>query len=187
MKSILTVAVLLVLLAVFPDAAKSQGRSGGGNGNPPTDTSGAVQIVDSTGKTVGRAISVGVAVSVNGLVLAFQLREHDSSMGFDWDRRYLVMTFATPNCTGQPYLLNSMTVGGSRPISTQRIGNQWVAYYARIDRVNFTMRSWLYEDGSCRTDSPNGGTIPLPWDTLGYPVDQQLSLDALGIAPFFYR
>ena len=157
------------------------------------DTAAALRWVDSTGKTLGRAVGAGTAlVSYNGELLMMGGLEAifgcvDPAQvdctyraGTDWSPYFASSAYTSADCSGAAYssFLTGATPYGSIPVVEDGIPYIYITRMADVALI--PIRSYLL-NGGCRV-SPSG-----IGETFAAPVFAVEQAALFGTAPFFQK
>jgi hypothetical protein len=166
----------------------------------------APELIDSTGRSLGRYAGDSVLVLYGGQVVRIFTDAHwdystgrPASSGLTW--KYVPIYYTSLDCTGQSYIGASLFAqtpqGATTPpavtpytspaygshflLAPFRIGNTWTAYISAENPTfqQVAIQSELQYGGSCAQKS-----YPTLWVT---PVITQVGLDIYGVPPFYVR
>ncbi|MDB5854786.1 MAG: hypothetical protein JWR22_2827 [Herminiimonas sp.] len=184
MKKIILAASILMTIGDSAIAAQPAG-----NGN--SSSAAPAVFVDGAGKIIGRVVPQPATANIAGVLVSYQTEsvafaltlDQDAgtprSTGFKWVQG--VIFFATGDCTGQAYIIQTSAVGqgGARWAMALAQGNQWTGYVSLPNAAfqTTTFASVLNATG-CHPTSSGGPALP---------VAASFPLDALGIPPFFMK
>lgn len=168
------------------DDEHGPGRDGVLSGRPVQQP---VVVVDSTGRVMGRLApsftgqAGAVVVRYGQETLLLPLGTHAAangsalSTGLNWSSGYLY--HGGPNCTGQLYIPAPYGAGGTRAVQTEQRGSQWLLHVGVGGPPQPIPTASVSTGGKDCFNSNTPGQ--------GHRVETTVSLDRLGIAPFFVR
>ena len=146
-----------------------------------------VWLVDSTGRIMGRVApgqsGPALVLGYRGDTLVVPLSGYSagtrSTTGLNWSTPYVY--YSGPNCTGDWLIPAGSGMVGTRAVAPEQRGNQWFLLVGGNRETQRLLPSSVSNAGNncfnSRFEQPAEVVL----------VDEVLSLDRVGIAPFFYR